>query len=181
MISKTKLTVFLFLLTLPIFAQTGQTTQSDRDETWLLITSSQKDSYGYVNQAGDTVISFETYDVCYTDTFRRGAIVYKVGIGFIAIDKKQNVLFQIFPFDNGPDYPSDGLFRIIENGKIGFADTTFNVVIQPQFDCAFPFEGETARVSFDCMKVKDGEHIIWQSKSWLMINKKGEIVSELTE
>lgn len=181
MISKTKLTALLFLLSFPLFPQTEQATLSENKEIWFLIMSQENDSYGYVNQVGDTVIPFESYDMCYTEIFRVGAIVYKVGFGFIAIDKKQNVLFQVFPFDNGPDYPSEGLFRIIENGKIGFADTAFNVVIKPQFDCAFPFEGETARVSFDCVKVKEGEHIIWQSKSWSMINKKGEKVSEIIE
>jgi len=73
------------------------------------------------------------------------------------------------------------LFRIIGNGKIGFADTDFNIVIKPQFDCAFPFEGETSKVSLDCIPVKDGEHTIWQSKSWFLINKKGERVSDIIE
>jgi hypothetical protein len=181
MISKTELTVLLYLLSTPLFSQTGQTTQSDNEEIWFLVTYTENNFFGYVDQTGDTVIPFETYDICYTDSFKRGAIVYKEGVGFIAIDKKQNVLFQVFPFDNGPDYPSEGLFRIIENGKIGFADTDFNIVIKPQFDCAFPFEGETAKVSFDCVKVKEREHIIWQSKSWSMINRKGEKVSEIIE
>ena len=50
------------------------------------------------------------------------SIEYKEGEGFHALDKTGSVLFTIFPFDNGPDYPSEGLFRIIEDGRIGFAN-----------------------------------------------------------
>ena len=53
-------------------------------------------------------------------------------IGFVAnqegrircIDHCGKFLFYVFPYDNGPDYPSDGLIRIVdEKGLIGYEDT----------------------------------------------------------
>ena len=40
------------------------------------------------------------------------------------IDHCGKFLFYVFPYDNGPDYPSDGLIRIVdEKGLIGYEDT----------------------------------------------------------
>ena len=58
---------------------------------------------------------------------------------------------KVFRFDNGPDYTSDGLFRILVENKIGYADSaTGKIVINPQFECAWPFEHGVAKVSVDC-------------------------------
>ena len=134
------------------------------------------DSYGYVNLKGDTIIPLGKYAMCFTDTFRTYAIVVKPNVGFVAIDRQESVLYEVFPFDNGPDEPSDGLFRIIENGKIGYADSlTGKVVIIPQFDCAWPFENGLAQVSNDCKTLTDGEHSSWISDHWYYIDKRGKI------
>jgi hypothetical protein len=129
--------------------------------------------YGYVNYRGDTVIPFHRYDICYTDTIRNFGIVYKFPYGYIGIDKAENYLFTVFPFDNGPDEPSEGLFRIMENGMIGYADLNGNIVIKPQFDCALPFEDGKAEVSNYCYNYFDGEHGYWESDNWFYIDKKG--------
>ena len=68
----------------------------------------------------------------FTDTFRTYAIVAGKNFVFVAIDRQQKVLYNVFPFDNGPDYASDGLFRILKNNKIGYADElTGKVIINP--------------------------------------------------
>jgi predicted alpha/beta superfamily hydrolase len=91
-------------------------------------------------------------------------------------DSKKKVLYDIFPYDNGPDYPVEGLFRVVKDGKIGYADEqTYAIIIIPQFDCAYPFENGQAKVSNNCKTVKDGEHSIWTSDSWQYVDKKGEI------
>lgn len=137
------------------------------------------DRFGYVNLKGDTTIPPGKYAMCFTDTFITYAIVVKSNIDFIAIDRKENVLYKVFTFDNGPDYPSDGLFRIIENGKIGYADSmTGKVVIKPQFDCAWSFENGVAEVSNDCKTQSDGEHSIWLSDHWFYIDKTGKKVEK---
>lgn len=91
-------------------------------------------------------------------------------------DSRKKVLYDIWPFDNGPDYPSEGLFRIVKNGKIGYADEkTFAIVIPPRFDCAFPFENGKAKVSNQCKIVRDGEHSTWESGHWQYVDKKGQL------
>lgn len=133
--------------------------------------------YGYKNSKGDIVIALGKYEKCFTDTLKTYAIVVKPNSGFVAINRQENVLYEVFPFDNGPDYPSDGLFRIIENNKIGYANSlTGKVVIKPQFDCAWPFENGVAKVSNDCKIQIEGEHYSWVSDSWFYIDKTGKKV-----
>ena len=50
----------------------------------------------------------------------------------VAIDRNERILFEAYLFDNGPDYTSEGLFRIIHDGKIGFANENGEVVIAPR-------------------------------------------------
>lgn len=137
------------------------------------------DEYGYKNVNGDTIIPLGKYAMCFTDTFRTYAIVAKPNSGFVAIDRQENVLYEVFFFDNGPDYPSDGLFRIVENNKIGYADSlTGLVVIKPQFDCASPFEKGVAKVSNDCKTQSVGEYSWLISDHWVYIDKKGKEVEK---
>jgi WG containing repeat len=90
-------------------------------------------------------------------------------------NRKKKILYEVFPFDNGPDYPSEGLIRVVKNGKIGYANAkTYTLVITPQFDCAFPFENGKAKVSNHCKTTKDGEHNIWTSDTWQYLDKKGK-------
>lgn len=138
-------------------------------------TDTISDEYGYKNQNGDTVIPAGKYLRCFTDTFKTYAIVVKPNSGFIAIDRQENVLYEIFSFDNGPDEPSEGLFRILVDKKIGYADSlTGKVVIKPQFDCAWPFENGVAEVSTDCKTQADGEHSVWVSENWFYIDRTGQ-------
>lgn len=110
------------------------------------------------------------------DTSRAYTISIEKGV-FVARDKQQKFLYQVFMYDNGPDYTAEGLFRIVQDGKIGYADAkTGEVVIAPRYPCAWPFEGGKARVSTDCTTRQDGEHGIWESDNWFYINKKGEEV-----
>lgn len=93
---------------------------------------------------------------------------------WVIMDDKKTTLYDVFIYDNGPDYPAEGLIRVVKNGKIGYADaTTFAIVIPPQYDCAFPFENGKAKVSNKCKTIKDGEHSIWESDAWQFVDKKG--------
>ncbi len=92
----------------------------------------EKEEYGYINTAGDTIIPFGKYNLCFTDTLKTYAIVTSPEKGLIGIDRNENIKYQVFNFDNGPDYPSEGLFRIIQNNKIGYADIlTGEIIITP--------------------------------------------------
>lgn len=132
--------------------------------------------YAYVNEKGDTVIPFSKYLMCYTDKFERFAIVSSKDKGLVGIDRNENVLFNVYVFDNGPDYPSNGLFRIVKDGKIGYADLNGKIVIQPQFDCAYPFKNGKAKVGKGCNEQTDGEHRWWTEGKWYTIDKKGKVM-----
>ena len=127
---------------------------------------------GYVNQKGDTVIPVGKYQYCFFDTVTTYTIVRDIS-GIYAIDQKENRLFEVYWFDNGPDYIKDGLFRIERNGKIGYANTNGEVVIEPQFECANAFENEKAKVTFECDLKKFGEHAEMKSDTWFFIDKTG--------
>ena len=151
----------------------------ERNDHLVSFTDTTRGEHGYRNQNGDIVIPLGRYSFCFTDTFRTYAVVAKPQFGLVAIDRKENILYKVFPYDNGPDYASDGLFRILENNKIGFADaTTGKIVIEPEFDCAFPFENGVARVSVDCRRQSDGEHSTWLSDNWFYIDKAGKKVDK---
>jgi hypothetical protein len=155
----------------------GQSTKSN--DYWISFVDTVKDEYGYKNMQGDTVIQLGKYNMCFTDTFRTYAIVLKPNFGFVAIDRQQKILYKVFPFDNGLDYTSDGLFRIVEDNKIGYANSsTGKIIIKPQYECAFPFDKGIAKVSLTCKTQSDGEHSIWLSKSWFYIDKKGRKVNK---
>jgi hypothetical protein len=144
----------------------------------ILVTDSSTDTYGYKNESGKIAVPMGKYKMCFTDTFRNYAIVLDTGKGFIAIDRQYRVLYNVFPFDNGPDYPADGFFRIKVAGKIGYAEiATGRIVIKPQFACAWPFENGVAKVATKCQTQTDGEHSTWISDEWFYINKAGTRVN----
>ena len=112
----------------------------------------------------------------FTNEVQNYAIVLKSNRDLIAIDRNGNVLFEVYWFDNGPDYVEEGLFRIRKNGKIGFSDLDGKIVIEPQFDCAFPFENGRAKVSNNCKTIQEGEYSIWISENWKYIDRNGKVI-----
>lgn len=94
---------------------------------------------------------------------------------WVIMDSQKTTLYDVFIYDNGPDYESEGLIRVVKNGKIGYADAkTYAIVIEPQFDCAFPFENGKAKVSNLCQTVKAGEYSVWESDAWQYVDKQGK-------
>jgi len=171
----------IFIVILVISLKTVGQPQRDKG-VLILVFDSATGTYGYRNEAGKIVIPLGKYSVCYTDTFRNYAIVLKSGKGFVGIDRQDRVLYSVFIFDNGPDESSDGLFRIRAAGKIGYADTaTGEIVIRPQFACAWPFEKGIAKVALECQTRSDGEHSTWISDHWFFINKDGIRVNTKTK
>lgn len=136
-------------------------------------------SYGYKNLNGDTIIPIGKYQYCFTDTFKTFAIVADEKLTnseMAAIERNEKIVFDVYMFDNGPDWLEEGLFRIKRNGKIGYADKNGIIIIEPQFECAGQFEDGTARVSLNCNLVKSEngtEHTSMESSSWFYIDKKG--------
>lgn len=158
---------------------TACTTQSQRDSNyWVKYTDPEQGTSGYLDARGDTVIPAGTYLHCFTDTFRTYAIVINANASLVGIDRTGKELYEVFMFDNGPDYPGDGLFRILQGNKFGYADAaTGAIVIPPSFACAYPFADGKAKVSDTCESIADGEHKVWESTAWYYINKQGDKVA----
>lgn len=132
--------------------------------------------FGYVDQRGDTVIPYGRFAYSFTDTILTYGIVMESsesGSELVCINQKGQRLYEVYLFDNGPDYLEEGMFRIRRNGKTGFADATGKVVIEPQFGCAYPFSDGKAKVAYDCTLATEAEHTTMQSESWFYIDKQG--------
>lgn len=86
--------------------------------------------------------------------------------------------YAAFQYDNGDDYVSEGLYRIVDRkGRIGYADETGKTVIRPRFAFGYPFEGGKAKVT-DSGERKEvagsgSEHWYWESDDWYYIDKQG--------
>ena len=114
-----------------------------------------------------------------TKKYKNFSISYQKNKGWVAMNKKKQLMYEVFPFDNGPDDPSEGLFRILVDGKIGYASiSTGKIVIEPKYSCAYPFENGKAKVTFDCETIKQDEHRIWKSSSWFFIDKTGKKIPD---
>jgi hypothetical protein len=152
--------------------------QSAESDYLIKVINGQNDEVGtptgYINIKGDTIIPIGQYYYCYTDTLKYFGVVVQKDGKLIGINKAGKELFEVFWYDNGPDYLADGLFRIIKNGKIGYADERGLIVIKPKFDCAYPFENGKAKVSFHCATISSGEYKFWESNSWFYIDKTGK-------
>jgi hypothetical protein len=135
--------------------------------------------YGFCNEKGDTVIPFGKYHFIYTDTIRTIGFVSKIQQGCIAIDVTGKELFKVYVFDNGPDYVSEGLFRIIDSAKkAGFADMDGNIIISPQFGDARPFKEGFAAVCMNCYYDNRGGYEACIGGKWGFIDKTGKMVIE---
>lgn len=178
--------VYLVLIALCFIAcsQTQNTKTSEPDKAKseskskkgvLVLIESEEGLQGYVDEKGDTVIAMGKYSYCFTDSFRNFAIVAS-DKGLIGINRDETQLFNVYMYDNGPDYIADGLFRIIKDKKIGYANTNGEVILEPQYTCAYPFKDGKAKVAMNCSTHKDGEHAFWESEEWFFIDKKGNRV-----
>jgi len=87
---------------------------------------------------------------------------------------------KVLAFDNSADYFKDGLARTIgKNKKIGYIDTKLNIVIEPKYDFAFPFENKKAIVCNGCTKHKLGEHSSLIGGKWGIIDTDGTLIKPM--
>lgn len=165
------------LLIIMIFILCFSCNRNDEESCFLRIHEGEYYEHGvkagYIDTKGDTIIPLGKYLYCFTDTFKRFAIVFNNQRKCFAIDQKENFLYEVFWYDNGPDIIQEGFFRIIKDGKIGYANTEGQIVIQPHFDCAFPFNEGKAKVSYDCETLPSGEYKRWESEEWFYIDSEG--------
>lgn len=153
-------------------------TQKPAEDIWVLDCKDEASrGCGYIDQQGRTMIDYGKYPMCFTDTFKHYAIVAAPIEGVVGINKSEDVLYEVFIYDNGPDYPSDGYFRIVQDEKIGYADVqTGEIKIDPAYPAARPFQNNYAAVCPTCEEVKDGEYTSWVNGKWGLIDKGGKMV-----
>ncbi len=126
----------------------------------------------YKNSQGETVIPNKRYIIAFTDTISSIGFVGNRKGQIVCINNQGKELFKVYKVDNGPDYISDGAFRIVgKNNKIGFADMWGTIIIPPVFSYATPFRGGEAKVTFEGENVKQGEYQYWKSNHWFLLKK----------
>lgn len=137
---------------------------------------------GYINTKGDTIIPIGKYSHCWTDTIKALGYVFDEKATkevLVAIDKQENILFDVYLYDNWPDQPSDGLFRVKRNDKVGYANEKGEIVIPCIYKCAFPFENGQAKVALNCtLDTSQDEYSLPESKEWIYINTKGKKINK---
>ena len=126
----------------------------------------------YKNTEGKNIVKSKKYIIAFTDTIKSIGFVGTRKGKIIGIDNHGKELFEVYKIDNGPDYISDGMFRIVgSDSKVGFADTCGIIVIPPIFSYATPFRDGEAEVTFEGENQKQGEHQYWKSNHWFLMKK----------
>lgn len=133
---------------------------------------------GYQDATGKMVIPMGRYPICMTDTFTNFAVVYKSNKGYIGINRAEKILFTLFTYDNGPDFPVEGVFRITKDSKVGFANLDGEIIIEPKYSALYPFGEGLSAFCEDCQTERMGEVSVWKNGKWGFLNKKGEVVIE---
>ncbi|MCF8224820.1 MAG: WG repeat-containing protein [Bacteroidales bacterium] len=140
---------------------------------------------GYVDLNDNVKIPFGKYRICFTDTFRTYAFVLHDNLKFVFIDRNDSILFEVYPFDNGPDYIAEGTFRIIKNNKVGIADTLGNTIIPPVYDFVYPFQDGLAVANIGGEKVpvepenKHCEYFTWSGGKWGVLDKNNDVLLDI--
>jgi len=162
--------------------ETPQLHQAQQDETSqaletmpALVPFQENERWGYAEN-GQTLIPAR-YDMA--DPFSPDGIARVLDDqGWAIINQKGEILLRPFIYDNGPDEFQDGLARFVANNKMGYFSPSGEIVIQAQFQFAWPFENGKARVCMDCEKVSDGEHYQITGGTQWFIDRNGEKLSE---
>jgi len=116
----------------------------------------QIEQYGYLDCDGAVAVP-AIYRFAYE--FNEGGIAAVADeSGWYYIDRSNQFVIKPMLYDNGPDYFSDGLSRFVKDGKYGYFDEFGKIVIEAQYDFAWPFKNGKAQVGEDCQFVPDGEH-----------------------
>lgn len=94
----------------------------------------------------------------------------------VIYNRKGELLFAPFMFENGPEGYVEGLQRIVKNGKVGFANRNGDIVIQPKYDYAGMFNYGIAPYCNDCVWKYEGEHGYPSGGTWGYINNAGATI-----
>lgn len=88
--------------------------------------------------------------------------------------------YAVYHYDNGNDYTSEEMIRIVDNQnkKIGYASASGKIIIPPQYAFGYPFKNGKAKVTYfgneEAVKGSNGEYHYWKSHDWFYIDKTGK-------
>ena len=120
-------------------------------------------------------------ETIYFDGIKKDEVKEKNAFGYV-YDKKGNFLYRPFFYDNGADYFSEGLRRLVKNGKVGFVDRNGTIIIKPEHDFATPFKYGYASFCDGCDWEKtENEHKAIVGGTWAVLNFKGEVVQPISK
>lgn len=170
--------LFVLLLCASLLCVAFNASHPVADDYWLLDCGNSFDTCGYVDRNGVYRIPRGKYWPCYTDTFRSMAIVSMPYRGFVAIDRNEKILFDVFGFDNAPDEVSEGLFRICKDTLVGYATPEGKIAILPKYRFAMRFSEGLAAFSWVGTSEwdKSHEHQSIRNAKFGYINGKGEVI-----
>ena len=116
--------------------------------------------FGYETKDRQEVIKAK-YRAFDTDKMYKMALVMSDDGQWVGIDRNDNIILYPFVYDKGPDYVFEGLFRFVDNDKIGFADLEGNIIIQAEFDFAEPFKNGLAEYAYGGHKEYEHGDELW--------------------
>lgn len=131
---------------------------------------------GYKDIKGEIIFPEGKYNECFSKYFIEWAAV-SINNRTIGINKDEKELFEIYSYDNSIDYFENGLFRIIKDSLIGFANGNAKIVIPAIYKGAFPFKNGKAKVSFNCQASKKNNIDKKECVTWFYIDKKGNTIN----
>lgn len=119
----------------------------------------------------------------YISVISKATLCIIIGLSLFVSACSPSEKYEVYQYDNGDDYFSEGLQRIVDkDGKIGFRDSIGKIVIRPRYAFAFPFNEGYAKVTDTGHSEavdKRGEYHQWISDSWYYIDKAGTKHPEL--
>ena len=142
-----------------------------------LIPFQENEKWGFNDEKGTVMIKPQF--IVANNFLPTGIAAVVDSIGWAYINTEGNVVIRPFIYDNGPDYFSEGLARFTRDDKFGFFDDTGQIIIEPQFDFAFPFSGGLSAICMGCKKRKEDEHTVIEGGKWGYVGKRGEVVIDV--
>ena len=109
----------------------------------LIAFNDKEQQIGYQTQQGKVIIPAQY--LLADEQLCNMAFVFDENKGFVAINRQNQVILTPYIYDNGPDYLQEGLFRFVENGKIGFANVDGKKIIPARYDFVTPFADGAAQ------------------------------------
>jgi hypothetical protein len=95
---------------------------------------------------------------------------------YILNTESNNIVGEMYVFDNGGDYFNNGVARFRKNDKVGLINKFGEVVLKPIYDEVWAINNGYARVGNNCKKTVEDEHATTTCKKYGLIDSLGNEV-----